>query len=287
MKILQQIDKNICEYAISDKGIVFPLLVDLPHGGRIYPDDFGFSCPRRTLELCEERYVDELITPPSLMIGGTALKANFPRTYVDLNRSMDDVDQLLFDTPWEKQITAKGRSVHGHGIVMRLIRADEPIYSRTLSHTEVQNRIETYYVPYHNVLGYLSDHILDKFGVVYHLNCHSMPSSIVANSFPQMQPDIIIGDLDGRSCNLDFRTYLVNGFKDMGYRVAVNHLYKGAEIINRYGQPAWNRNSLQIEINRALFQDEKTGQKNRNFSYFASDIEKLVISIKNYTPQKP
>lgn len=65
----------------------------------------------------------------------------------------------------------------------------------------------------------------------------------------------------------------------MGYRVAINQLYKGAEIINRYGQPAWGRHSLQVEINRALFHDEPTGNRNKNFDNLNADIQKLLSKL--------
>lgn len=279
MIIPPQSNANICEYAIGDNGIAAPLLIDLPHSGTIYPDDFGFSCPKHSLELCEENYLDDLLTAPTLSIGGTVVKANFPRTYVDVNRAIDDIDQLLFDTPWLDVIAQKGRSVHGHGVIMRLIRAGEPIYARALTHDEIRHRLTTYYTPYHDLLDHFSNAMFDKFGVIYHLDFHSMPSGVVANSFPRAQPDFIIGDLDGRSCGLEFRTHIVETLKNMGYRVAINQLYKGAEIINRYGQPAWGRHSLQIEINRALFQDETTGDKNKNFNHLANNIRKLIQSI--------
>lgn len=270
---------DICEYAIADNGIARPLLIDLPHSGRIYPDDFGFACPKPSLELCEELYLDELFGQPALACGGGVVKANFPRTYVDVNRAIDDIDQLLFDKPWIEGVAAKGRSTHGHGVIMRLIRAGEPIYARYLTHDEIRHRLNTYYRPYHALLGYFSDTIFEKFGMVYHLDCHSMPSGVVTQSFPHAPPDFIIGDLDGRSCGLEIRNHIVDHLKDMGYRVAVNQLYKGAEIINRYGQPAWGRHSLQIEINRALFQNESTGEKNKNFPRLAADLQKLIQSI--------
>lgn len=286
MKIPPSSDPNICEYTIGNNGIAAPVLVDLPHSGRIYPDDFGFSCPKHALELCEERFLDELFTTPTTVIGGVVVKANFPRTYIDTNRAADDIDQLLFDTPWLDGTSDKGRSVHGHGVLMRLIRAGEQIYSRPLTHDETRFRITNYYIPYHTLLGHFSNALFEQFGVIYHLNCHSMPSNVVANSFPQIQPDFILGDLDGRSCGIEFRTHIVDTLKNMGYRVVINQLYKGAEIINRYGQPAWGQHSLQMEINRALFQDEVTGEKNKNFNRLATDLEKLMASIGKFNARK-
>lgn len=259
-------------------GIKSPLLIDLPHSGGIYPADFHYSCPKIALELCEEKYLDELLIPPALSIGGAVLKANFPRTYVDVNRDANDIDQLLLATPWTGPICDNGRAVHGHGVVMRLVQG-EPIYRAPLAHIEIENRIKNYYSEYHKTLNDLSNKIVEQFGTVYHLNLHSMPSSVVKANFPHDPPDFILGDLDGRSCGLNFRNHISGTLKDMGYRVVINQLYKGAEIIRRYGQPAWGRHSLQVEINRALFQDEKTGKKNNKIDKLKEDIESLIRTI--------
>jgi len=279
MNIYLQPDPKICEYFIADNGIASPFLIDLPHGGNIYPDDFDFSCSKDILELCEEKYLDELFLPSSLETGGVLLKANFPRTYVDVNRSINDIDQLLLDSPWKEALCDKPRSKYGHGVVMRLIRDGDPIYSHPLRHDEIHKRLNGYYSLYHNALNDLSNILHEQFRVVYHINVHSMPSSVVENNFPHLQPDFILGDLDGRSCGLHLRQAIADKLKDMGYRVAINQLYKGAEIIHRYGQPAWGRHSLQIEINRALFQNEISGQKNKNFTAFQKDIGRLVSSL--------
>lgn len=279
MTIPPQSAPDIYEYAVPDNGITCPLLVDLPHGGRTYPPDFNFSCLKSDLELCEERYLDELFNPPVVNAGGVVLMAKFPRTYVDPNRAINDIDQLLFETPWMEPTALNGRSQHGHGTIMRLIRAGEPIYNRPLSHDEAINRIKEYYSIYHNTLNGLLNHIHEKFNTYYHLSAHSMPSSVLVANFPYAPPDIILGDLDGRTCGLEFRQQAAELLRKIGYRVAINQIYKGAEIVNRYGQPAWQRHSLQIEINRALFHNEKTGEKLNNFNTLKHDIQEFVKGL--------
>lgn len=258
-----------------------PLLIDLPHSGNFYPDDFCFSCNKKTLALCEERYLDELFISPVTAIGGTVLKANFARTYVDVNRAINDIDPLLLDTPWSKSPPENGRSIYGHGLVMRLIQGQN-IYANSLTHADINTRIENYYSLYHNWLNDLIDTSIQQFDVSYHLNIHSMPSSVVNAHFPHAPPDFILGDLDGRTCGLDFRNHISNTLRELGYRVGINQLYKGAEIVRRYGEPAWGRHSLQIEINRALFQNEKTGEKNKGFDKLQKDIHTLVLSVEDF-----
>ena len=151
---------DICDYALPEGGARAPLLVDLPHGGRIYPPDFHYDCPKESLIACEEIYLDELFTPPVLAAGGVVVKANFPRTYVDVNRAANDMDPLLFDLPWPDPVDENGRSPHGFGVIMRLIRAGVPIYTHPLSHAEARERIYRFYHAYHQTL-------IDFFDILY------------------------------------------------------------------------------------------------------------------------
>ena len=57
-------------------------------------------------------------------------------------------------------------------LVWRTLDDGRPIYDRKLSLAEVQQRIERCHRPYH--VQALLDAAHARFGVVYHLNCHSM-----------------------------------------------------------------------------------------------------------------
>jgi N-formylglutamate amidohydrolase len=37
-----------------------PLVLDSPHSGRVYPEDFAYCCPLPVLRRAEDCYVDEL-----------------------------------------------------------------------------------------------------------------------------------------------------------------------------------------------------------------------------------
>jgi N-formylglutamate deformylase len=90
------------------------------------------------------------------------------------------------------------------------------------------------------------------------------------------RPDFILSDREGTTCS---RTMvdLVQAYLDSeGYRVEVNTLFKGAEIVRRHGRPADGRHSLQIEINRALYMDETTLDKTDGFSSLKAALNNLV-----------
>src|SRR5258708_18599696 len=72
-------------------GNSLPLVLDSPHSGALYPEDFAYCCPLPVLRRAEDSYVDELFAAaPSY--GATLIGALFPRSYVDVNRAADDLD---------------------------------------------------------------------------------------------------------------------------------------------------------------------------------------------------
>ena len=71
-------------------------MVSSPHSGRLYPSNFReiARISVDSLRLSEDRFVDLLVEDiPAL--GVPVLAANFPRSFVDLNRSPMDLDPEL------------------------------------------------------------------------------------------------------------------------------------------------------------------------------------------------
>ena len=72
----------------------------------------------------------------------------------------------------------------------------------------------------------------------------------------------------------------------MGYEVKVNDPYKGVELVRAFSDPAAGRHSLQIELNRRLYLDERTGEKSPGFARLARDIERLVKAVCDYAAER-
>lgn len=263
-----------------------PLIFDSPHSGRHYPDDFRFSCPFPLLEKAEDNYVDELFESAPAY-GGTLLCALFPRTYIDVNRAVDDIDTDLLAEPWPYPVNPSSRSHAGIGLIRRVLRPGLTVYDRKLSVNEILHRIENYYNPYHGKLASLIEDMHYSFGQVWHVNCHSMPqnggiSRVIPQSARSGMPDFVLGDRDGTSCDLAFTHALRDFLKGLGYRVTINNPYRGVELVRRYADPATGRHSIQIEINKALYWDEEKNKKSGNFMILKDDIEKLVEFTAHY-----
>lgn len=271
-------------YAIKrPAGPAAPLVFDSPHSGTIYPDDFGYACDPHLLARAEDTYVDDLFSAvPDA--GGTLLSAAFPRTYIDVNRAESDIDEELLSGAWPLPVSADGRASAGHGLVRRLIRPGYPIYDRRLSVSDVMHRIETYYRPYHAALEQLLDETYTAHGQVWHINCHSMPSTS-AYASPGRPVDFVLGTRDGTTCSGDFAREMKEFLRRAGYRVAINAPYKGMEILRRYGEPMGQRHSLQVEISKALYLDEKTNEKSAQYVDLKSTVTKLIGFVRDYAEQ--
>lgn len=267
-----------------------PLIFDSPHSGTHYPNDFNYACDFHILEKTEDKYVDDLFGEATTH-GACLLRALFPRAYIDVNRAIDDIDPALYERDWPYQndlpVNPTNRSYAGIGLIRRLISPNLPVYGTYLSPLDIKSRIETYYIPYHNMLEQMIDGAHKNFGQVWHINCHSMPSASLTNGTlgrvnPQIQPDFVLGDRDGTSCDLDLTHTIRDFLNNKGYNVAINNPYKGVELVRRYSTPSIGRHSLQIEINRALYLNEDTYKKSKNYQSLKSDVTALIAHLANY-----
>ncbi|HEY1299082.1 MAG TPA: N-formylglutamate amidohydrolase, partial [Stellaceae bacterium] len=252
------------------QGAVVPLVFDSPHSGALYPDDFRFSCPFEVLRRAEDAYVDELYRAAPEH-GATLIAALFPRSYLDPNRAVDDLDEALFDGAWPAPLKPSHRTLGGLGLVRRVVRPGTPIYDRRLTIDEILGRVERCHTPYHKVLDEACLGAHRQFGAVWHINCHSMPSSPTAKAEGECA-DFVLGDRDGTTCGQELTDFVAAFLRARGYDVRINEIYKGVEIVKRQGRPAERRHSLQIEVDRGLYMNQKTLEKSAGFAGLQADI---------------
>ncbi|MBP6019473.1 MAG: N-formylglutamate amidohydrolase [Burkholderiaceae bacterium] len=261
-----------------------PLVCDSPHSGVIYPADFQSCLPVSLLRAGEDTWVHELWQAiPS--VGGSLLAANFPRSYIDPNRTLDDLDPDMLAEPWphgELHPTEKSRL--GIGLLWSMA-GGRPVYDRKLWVGEVEDRIGTYYEPYHAALAELAEQAYKAFGCVWHLNLHSMPSdsyNILQIASNKPLADFVLGDRDGTTCDPTLVGVIEDFLRERGYSAARNDPFKGVALIQRMGQPDKNRYSLQIEINRKLYMDETTYEKTPGFDSLQATLSELSVEVAKF-----
>jgi len=226
----------------------FALVLDSPHSGHAFPDDFGAAVSEAELREGEDCYVDELYAGGPEM-GVPLLAALWPRTYLDPNRHAGDVDLDLIEGKWAGEYRPSGKATVGKALIWRTLEDGRPIYRKKLSSEIVLRRIQVFHAPYHRAIRELLDETHSRFGRAYHINCHSMRSVAGKQSGDgegNVRADFVLGDRDGSSCDPAFTEFVRATLSGMGYQVKVNDPYKGVELVRAYSDPKSGRHSLQI-----------------------------------------
>ena len=262
-------------------GTAVPLVVDSPHSGRAYPEDFGHAAPLALLRRAEDAFVDDLYEAAPLH-GAGFLKALFPRSYVDPNRNEAEIDPAMLDGAWPAAIEASERTEMGLGLIRRLIRGNVPVYDRKLPVAEIAARIAGFHRPYHDELEAMLTELHARFGAVWHINAHSMKALGRKQGKSIPRDDFVLGDLEGESCDPEFTAFVAEALQSYGYTVRINHPFKGAALVKRFGRPKEGRHSLQIEVNRGLYMDEEKIEKTADFAALKRDIDRMLAAVADF-----
>ena len=256
-----------------------PLVCDSPHSGTHYPADFNYAVDFADLRKCEDTHVEKLWAAVPL-VGGTLVHASFPRSYTDANRTEYDIDVSMLSAPWPGRAEPTARCLQlGNGLVFKQTTTMQSIYQRRLSVAEVQNRIDTCWRPYRHALIQALETARQQHGKRWHINLHSMPSNAYERlGLPKgkVLADVVLGDLHGIACSEEFTAFVAKAFQQRGYTVAINDPYAGQELLRRFGAPSRGHESLQIEINRAIYLNEQTREPLPHANRVRADITDLL-----------
>ena len=257
-----------------------PVVLASPHSGQRYPAALlaASRLDERSIRKSEDSFVDEIFLPASRR-GAPLLAAEFPRAYCDVNREPYELDPAMFDG--DLPVHANTRSLRvagGLGTLPRIVATGQNIYRDKLPVREAERRIRHYYRPYHTALADLVDRCMARFGTCLVLDCHSMPSSALPRDRRRRpdRPDIVLGDRFATSCSRLLTDLADEFLTARGYRVTRNAPYAGGFSTTHYGRPATGLHALQIEINRALYMDERRFRRLPRMETIAADMADLV-----------
>jgi N-formylglutamate amidohydrolase len=254
-----------------------PVLFNSPHSGSTYPVAFLASSRLdvATLRRSEDSYVDALIAGV-VERGYPMMRAHFPRCYVDVNREPYELDPRMFDGRLPSFANTRSMRVAGGlGTVARVVGDAQEIYDRRISVDDAMRRIESLYKPYHRALRRLFTKMHRSFGAAVLLDCHSMPSN-AGQKDERPRPEFVIGDRYGTSCVAVVAECVETTMRNLGYSVSRNKPYAGGFITEHYGNPSAGLHAVQLEINRALYMDERRYERSASFSALAADLETLA-----------
>src|SRR6202030_4023125 len=254
-----------------------PILFNSPHSGRVYPREFLLASrlDLATLRRSEDSFVDELIAGV-VARGHPLVRAHFPRCYVDVNREPYELDPRMFDGRLPSFANTRSMRVAGGlGTVARVVGDAQEIYDQRIPVDDALRRIEGLYKPYHRALRRLVTRVHRDFSAAILVDCHSMPS-IAGNRDERPRADVVIGDRYGTSCVAVVADTIEAALQNAGYSVSRNKPYAGGFITEHYGNPPAGLHAIQLEINRALYMDERRYEPIVSFSRLAADLEMLA-----------
>jgi N-formylglutamate deformylase len=101
-----------------------------------------------------------------------------------------------------------------------------------------------------------------------------MPSSSLLRE-EDSKADFVLGDRFGTSCTPALIAAFEYHLHARGFRTLRNKPYAGGFITEHYGNQAAGLHSIQIEVNRALYMDERRYQRIESFDRLAADIMAL------------
>lgn len=236
---------------------VIPFFVTIPHAGEKVPSDCDWlkGLPEEILMCDVDRYVDRLYDPGLSSLKIESVRTEWHRYAADLNRIPEDIDcdSVLGD------LRPSGSNNRGfHWVVTT--------YNHTLMKTPMspdlhKKLVELIYEPFHKSVRNQYEKLFSMgHKKVYHLDAHSMPSlgTKMHRDPGEFRAEIVVSDCQQKSCDPEFVDLVISSYARSGFKVAYNWPYLGGRVSEQYGKPALGQQALQVEMNRALYMDEKT-----------------------------
>ena len=221
-----------------------PLLISMPHNGTEIPLEMKCNMSAHGSRLVDTDWFLDKLYSFACPLGCSVLCPLYSRYVIDLNRhpqgkalyNKADNTELCPLTTFEYQ---------------RIYECLEP------GETEVADRIERYFKPYHDRISSWISETKKHFGFAVLFDVHSIKSQL-PRFFEGRLPELNLGTMSANSCHPELEKIMASSLKKSGYTFAHNERFKGGYITRHYGKPAENVFSVQLEIAQNTYLNEKT-----------------------------
>jgi N-formylglutamate amidohydrolase len=239
--------------AVNRPRVSGPIVVSVPHAGRIYPPEIlaAARVGRSQLERLEDGWCD-LLAAGATGAGATVVQALWARAVADLNRGEGQMAPGEVATRLRTQFSAPGRKERaGLGVVPTRLFDCGPLWKQPIDGAALQWRLESFHRPYHAALAEVLIEARGRFGHAILIDLHSMPPIPVGQ--PGHGARIIVGDRYGDSAGEWLVDRVLASARRLGEAVTRNQPYPGGHIIRTHGRPGEAIHAVQIEIDRSLY----------------------------------
>ncbi|WP_291516255.1 N-formylglutamate amidohydrolase [Bdellovibrio sp. ArHS] len=234
-----------------------PLIVTIPHSGEKIPSQTPWlnSLPEEILMCDVDRYVDFLYEPALHKLRLPLVKTEWHRYAADLNRIPEDVDASSV----LGHVNPAG--MHNRGFHWVITTYKHPLMQAPMTVDTHNELVKLIYEPFHAGVRQLYQDLHAKgFKKTFHIDAHSMPSVGTSEHRDpgELRADIVVSDSKGKSCDPRFKDLVIAAYATAGFKVGYNWPYFGGRVTEQYGDPRRDQHTLQVEMNRSLYMDEKT-----------------------------
>lgn len=239
--------------AVNRPAVRGPVIVSVPHAGRIYPPEIlaAARVGRAQLERLEDSWCD-LIAARAADAGATVVQALWARAVADLNRAEGQMAPGEVALPLRTQFSAPGRKERaGLGVVPTRLADCGPLWKRPIDHAGLHWRLESFHRPYHALLADELAAARSRFGHAILIDLHSMPR--IPAGQPGFGARIVVGDRFGATSGEWLVDRVVAAAEGLNEPVSRNQPYAGGHIVRTHGRPGDGIHAVQIEIDRALY----------------------------------
>lgn len=221
-----------------------PLILAMPHGGTVIPDDLlgQFVSPwlaRRDADW-HIRVLYEGLAEATVVATGLS------RSVIDCNRD------------------PSGKSLYPGQATTELCPATtfdgDPLYiGEPPGAAEINRRRELYFEPYHAALAGEIARLRALHAKVVVYDCHSIRSRVPRLFFGEL-PELNIGTNGGITCAPALREAIIAGAQRSGRSMAVDGRFRGGWTTRHYGSPADGVHAVQMELAMRSYLDEPLGE---------------------------
>ncbi len=268
----------------TDKNEKLPLFISIPHSGEKVPDfcDWLKTLPEEILMCDIDRYVDRLYDPALAELKLPSIRTEWHRYAADMNRVPQDVDA--------GSVVGNANPVgtHRRGFHWQITTLKQPLIKNPMPLQMHEQLVKLIYEPFHQSIRNQYE-FFRKQGhpKIYHIDAHSMPSVGTSehNDPGQTRADIVVSDCRGKSSDSAFVDIVIAAYVRAGFKVNYNWPYFGGRVSEQYGQPAQGQNTVQVELSRALYMDEKTKKIRPDSAAVQVKIQAALLFIQQQLPK--